>query len=222
MTASVTAGDIVTQLRVEGDPGIRTAMGERYGIHTGDAFGISMKRLQEIAKLHRSNHELAAGLWESGSYEARTIAALIDDPDAVEVEQMDRWCRQFDNWAIVDTTCFHLFDKTADRWNMIDPWAADDGEFVKRAGFALLWALALHDRTASDSQFTQALANVESNAADPRPLVGKAITMALRAIATKRPDLTSDVTLLAQRLAENGDRNSQRVGRPIVKAFGQP
>lgn len=222
MTPHVAADAIVEQLRSEADPATRTAMAERYGIHTDHAFGIPMKRLKEIARPHNGEHVLATDLWDSGSYEARTIASLIDDPAAVDVEQMDRWCRQFDNWAIVDTTCFHLFDKTRDAWDMIDPWTADDSEFVKRAGFALLWALALHDRTAPDAQFFRALANVEPNASDPRPLVGKAITMALRAIATKRPDLTADVTQLAQRLAERGDREAQRVARPILKAFSQP
>lgn len=220
MRARIAAASIVDQLSTEADPETRRAMVERYGIHTDHAFGIPMRHLQSIANPHKGDHHLAAELWRTGSYEARTIAALIDDPNLVDTEQMNCWCRQFDNWAIVDTTCFHLFDKTADAWNMIDPWMEDGAEFVKRSGFALLWALALHDRTAPDSHFTRAFVAIESNAIDSRPLVGKAITMALRAIGTKRPGLTRDVTELAERLAHHEDRNAQRIGRPILKGFG--
>lgn len=176
-----------------------------------------MRRLKAIANPYRGNHQLAAELWETGSYEARTIAVFVDDPGAVDVDQMNRWCRQFDNWAIVDTTCFNLFDKAAEAWQMIDSWVGDDAEFVKRAGFALLWALALHDNSAPDKWFVRALGNVAPNATDPRPFVGKAITMAMRAIATKRSALAPTVLSLAQELSQHTSREARRVARPIIK-----
>ena len=47
-------------------------------------------------------------LWESDVYEARLLTAYIDDPALVTPDQMDRWARDFDNWAICDTLCFAL------------------------------------------------------------------------------------------------------------------
>ena len=60
------------------------------------------------ADLHSSrhagrDHELAAALWDTGWYEARMLAAFVDEPARVTAAQMDRWCRDFDNWAICDT-----------------------------------------------------------------------------------------------------------------------
>ena len=133
---------------------------------------------------------------------------------------MGEWCAGFDNWAIVDTVCFHLFDKSPDAWAMTDRWAAAQEELTKRAAFALLWALALHDKAAADHRFRDALPLVEANATDPRRLVTKAQVMALRAIATKRPALRPDVLATARRLVESDDPIARRVGRPIVKAFG--
>lgn len=72
--------------------------------------------------------------------------------------------------------------------------STSDTEFTARAAFALLWALALHDRDAPDDQSRSALHLVQNNAADGRRLVTKAQTMALRAIATKRPEVRDDVT----------------------------
>jgi len=42
---------------------------------------------------------------------------------------MDRWCRDFDNWAITDTLCFHLFDRTPHAFDKVKAWAAADEEF---------------------------------------------------------------------------------------------
>ena len=80
---------------------------------------------------------------------------------------MDAWCRDFDNWAICDTICFHLFDRTPHAWAKVGHWARRRREFVKRAAFALLAALALHDKTAPDSRFHTGLGLVE-RAADRR------------------------------------------------------
>ncbi len=216
---SMTTIGIIEQLRNESDPAARTELAERYGIHTDRALGIPMRRLKEIAGQYAPNHELADGLWESGIYEARTVAAFVDDPASVDIAQMDRWCADFDNWAIVDTVCFHLFDKAPAAWSRIEPWAKSNAEFVKRAGFALLWALALHDKKASDQQFLNALELVELNAGDSRHLVAKSQIMALRAIAQKRPAVRPDVVALARRLAGSDAPEPRRIGRPILKAF---
>ena len=66
---------------------------------------------------------------------------------------MDRWCRDFDNWGICDTVCFVLFDRTPHAWTKIAPWAQRRDEFEKRAAFALLACLALHDKAAADAPF---------------------------------------------------------------------
>jgi 3-methyladenine DNA glycosylase AlkD len=213
--------DIIAVLGSEADPDARMAMRDRYGIHSDDMFGVPMRRLLQIAKPLGPDHRLAQALWGHGSYEARTIAALVDDADQVGPDQMQRWCDDFDNWAIVDTACFRLFDRTAHAWTMVDRWIADDRLFVRRASFALLWALALHDRDSADGLFLRAMRHVEATATDPRPLVGKAVTMALRAVATKRPTLRPDVLTVAQRLIDHDDPAARRVGRPIMKAFAE-
>ena len=86
-------------------------MAPRYGIVTDKAIGVPMARIQAVAKALGRDHALAAALWETGVYEARMVACMIDDPAAVTPEQMDRWRADFDNWAIVDTVCFKLFDR---------------------------------------------------------------------------------------------------------------
>ena len=86
-------------------------MGPRYGIHAEEALGVPMAAMKRIARDLGRDHALAAELWVTGVYEARIVAALVDEPALVTVEQMDRWCADFDNWALCDTVCFSLFDR---------------------------------------------------------------------------------------------------------------
>jgi 3-methyladenine DNA glycosylase AlkD len=189
----------------------------RYAIPSDKAFGVSMKDIQGEAKRLGKNHELAAGLWKSGWYEARTLAAYVDDPKCVTAAQMDRWCRGFDNWAICDTVCFALFDRTLHAWEKVEKWSAQDEEFVKRAAFALLWGLTVHDKAAGDEPFLRALKLVEREATDERNFVKKAINMALRAVGKRNLALNAASVKVAQRLAASTDAAARWVGKDALK-----
>jgi 3-methyladenine DNA glycosylase AlkD len=208
-------------LEAEGDPAVRAGMGPRFGIHTDRAWGVPMARMKVLAKQLGTDHGLAAELWATGWYEARMVACMVDDPTAVTARQMDAWCAAFDNWAIVDTVSFTLFDRTPHAWSKVDEWADRDPEFEKRAAFALLWSLALHDRQADDGRFVHGLQLIEREAGDERHLVNKAVGMALRSIGKRRPALTADARAVAERLAESDDPAARRVGRPAVKELRQ-
>jgi len=93
----------------------------RYGIPSDNAFGVSVANIRVLARRLGRNHELAAALWETGWYEARMLTSFVDEPARVTSAQMDRWCRDFDNWAICDTVCFHLFDVSVARYGEAGP-----------------------------------------------------------------------------------------------------
>ena len=46
--------------------------------------------------------------------------SFVDEPARVTPAQMDRWCRDFDNWGICDTVCFVLFDRTPHAWPKVE------------------------------------------------------------------------------------------------------
>ena len=192
-------------------------MAPRYGIHAAKALGVPMAAMKRVARELGRDHALAGELWSSAIYEARTVAALVEEPELVTIEQMDRWCADFDNWALCDTVCFSLFDRAPQAWTRLEPWARDDREFVRRAAFALLWSLALHDRSAADAQFVEALTLVERYAADERPLVGKSMSMSLRAVGRRNALLQRRVRTTAARLAESGSTPARRVGRTALR-----
>ena len=209
--------DVLGVLREHASVETLAQMGPRYGIHAEEALGVPMAAMKRIAHDLGRDHPLAAELWVTGIYEARIVAALVDEPALVTVEQMDSWCADFDNWALCDTVCFSLFDQAPDAWSRLEPWARDDREFVRRASFALLWSLALHDRSADDAMFVGGLALVEEYAADDRPLVTKSMSMSLRAVARRSSSLQGAVRATAARLAEAESGPARRVGRTALR-----
>jgi 3-methyladenine DNA glycosylase AlkD len=133
----------------------------RYGIPSDNALGVTIRDIQKLARQIGRDHKLAEALWQTGWYEARLLASFVDDPALVTPTQMDRWCRDFDNWGICDTVCFKLLDQSPCAWRKAAQWAGRKPEFDKRAGFALMACLALHDKKAPDEAFMPFLPLVE-------------------------------------------------------------
>ena len=194
----------------------------RYAIPSDKAFGISVGALRQQAKQVGRNHELAAALWDSGWYEARLLAIFIDDPAVVSAAQMDRWCRDFDSWAVCDTACFHLFARTPHAWRKVAQWSRRRDEFVKRAAFALLASLCLHDKKAGDDSFIEGLRLVEQAAGDERNFVKKAVNWALRTIGKRNPQLHAAAVTVAQRLAAGESATPRWVGKDALRDLASP
>ncbi len=194
----------------------------RYGITFDKAFGVSMATMQALAKRLGRRHALAQALWRSGWYEARILAALVGEADRLTAAEMDAWCRDFDSWAICDTVCLHLFDRSPLAWRKVGAWARRRAEFEKRAAFALLAALALHDRTAPDARFAAALLLVERTATDPRNFVKKGVSWALRAIGHRNLALHAAAIDRAAALAQSDDAAARWVGKDALRDLQRP
>jgi 3-methyladenine DNA glycosylase AlkD len=194
----------------------------RYGIVAKKAFGVSVGTLRAIAKPIGRDHDLALALWKTGWYEARLLAALIDDPARVTSVQMDRWCRDFESWADCDTACFHLFDRTPHAFGKVGEWARRTGELEKRAAFALLASLALHGKATGDAPFARCLPLVERAAVDERNFVKKAVSWALRAIGGRSRALNVAAVRLARRLAASPVASARWVGKDALADITRP
>lgn len=194
----------------------------RYAITSDKAFGVSVSSIQKLAKQLGRSHELALALWGTGWYEARMLTAYVDEPARVTPAQMDRWSKDFDNWAIVDTLCFALWDRTPHAWAKVAQWSAKREEFIKRAAFAMLWSLAMHDKQAGNKQFVEGLALIERAAADERNFVKKAVNMALRAVGKRNAALNQAAIAVARRLAESPEATPRWVGKDALRELTSP
>ncbi len=189
----------------------------RYGIPSGNALGVAVGRIRGLAKRMGRDHALAGALWETGVYEARMLTAFVADPAKVTPKEMDRWCRDFDSWAICDTMCFHLFDRTPHAFAKIAAWSRRREEFVKRAAFALLASVALHDKQTGDEPFAKTLPLIERAASDDRNFVKKGVSWALRGIGRRSPALHAAAVALAKRLSASPQPAARWIGKDALK-----
>ncbi|HKT60068.1 MAG TPA: DNA alkylation repair protein [Gemmatimonadales bacterium] len=209
--------EVLGRLKRQGSARAREDMLKRYGIVAPKAYGVPMNAIQRLAKSLGRDHDLALALWSTGWYEARLLAAYVDQPEQVSSAQMDRWAKDFDNWGVCDTLCFCLFDRTPHAWRKVAQWAGRRDEFVKRAAFALLASLALHDKATGDPPFLATLPLIERAAADQRNFVKKGVSWALRSIGRRSPALRAASVDLARRLAASEQPAERWVGRDAVR-----
>jgi 3-methyladenine DNA glycosylase AlkD len=194
----------------------------RYAIPSDHAIGVAMRDIKTLGTILGRNHDLAAALWDTGVYEARMLASFVDDPAQVTPAQMDRWCKDFDNWALCDAVSFNLFDRTPHAWTKVAQWSTRRNEFEKRTAFALLWSLTVHDKRAGNAPFLDGLILVEREADDNRHFVRKAVNMALRAIGKRNLALNAAAVAVARRLADSDQPAAQWIGRDALKELTGP
>lgn len=229
----VQVAEIVAALEKVSDARIRDNMGPRFGVYTDRALGVRAASIRAIARrvklrsrgdeaAQKRNHDLAMALWDDGLYEARTVAAFVDEPNQVTRRQMNAWAGDFDNWAICDTVCFHLFDKTPLAWDKARDWSSSPREFVKRAAFAMVASIALHDKCAADDQFVAFLPLIVHGAEDNRNFVKKGVSWALRGIGNRNRALHEAALACATKLAESSCASARWVGRDALRDLTRP
>ena len=212
---SWSADDIVAHLRSIGTDENRAGMA-RFGINTASALGVGNSVLRPLARKLKKNQERSLLLWDSGVREARLMAAFTGEPKKVDIDQCRRWAADFDSWEIVDTVA-DLFAETPFWHELIDEFAEDEREFVRRTAFAMLAWSAVHLRKEPDATFLAYLPLIEKHAGDPRNFVRKAVNWALRQIGKRSMSLHAPALALAEKLAASSDRTARWIGKDAEK-----
>jgi 3-methyladenine DNA glycosylase AlkD len=182
------ARDILEELKSLSNPKNVEGMA-RFGINPRNALGVPIPVLRKIAKQAGKDHAVAQALWSSGIHEARILAGMVDDPVLVTPRQMDLWAEGFDSWDTCDQVCSNLFSYTGAAHKKTFEWSRRKEEYVKRAGFALMACLAVHDKKAKDAAFTRYFPVIKRESRDERNYVRKAVNWALRQIGKRNAHL---------------------------------
>ena len=75
-------------------------MAPRYGIVTPKAFGVPMATIQRSPSARPRSRPRRPRSGRPAGTRPALLAGMVDDPARVTPAQMDRWARDFDNWAI--------------------------------------------------------------------------------------------------------------------------
>jgi 3-methyladenine DNA glycosylase AlkD len=217
----IDASEVIATLKRMANKKVRDGMA-RYGIPSDHALGIAVGSLRALAKKLGPSHELALSLWASGIYEARMLASFVGEPERLTPAQMDRFCRDFDNWAICDTMCFALFDRSPHALPKVEAWSTRKPEFEKRAAFALLASVALHSKAVSDTALLKTFSRIKRASNDERNFVKKGVSWALRSIGGRNLALHAAALELAQELAGSSDATERWVGKDAARDLSRP
>jgi 3-methyladenine DNA glycosylase AlkD len=215
-TSSASADVILRKLRSLANPCNAEGMA-RFGISPRNTLGISVNSLRRIAKQIGRDHPLAQQLWKSGVHEARILAVLLDDPFLVTEQQMERWAKDIDSWDVCDACSCHLFDKTPFAYRKAMEWSRRKEEFVKRAAFAMMAALAVHDKQAADPKFLKFLPLIQRQSTDERNFVKKAVNWALRQIGKRNVALNKAAIKTAQEIHKVDSPSARWIAADVLR-----
>ncbi|MER8461858.1 DNA alkylation repair protein [Mesorhizobium sp. M1396] len=210
-----TADEIVAHLRAIGTAENRAGLA-RFGINIATALGVGNSDLRPLARKLKRNNERGLMLWDTGIREARLVAAFTGEPKKITIEQCRRWAGDFDSWEVVDTVS-DLFADTPFWRQLIEEFAHDEREFVRRTAFAMLAWAAVHLKKEPDETFLSYLPLIEAHASDPRNFVRKAVNWALRQIGKRSVSLHAPALAVARKLAMSTDKTARWIGKDAVK-----
>jgi 3-methyladenine DNA glycosylase AlkD len=189
----------------------------RFGMAMQDRIGVRVPELRRIAKQLGRDHARALALWDTGIPDAQMLAAFTAEPKALTAKQMDAWARSMRSWDVCDQACTNAFARSPLAWSKVDQWAGSSEEFVRRAAFALLAALAVHDKAAADDEFIARLPLIEAASTDERNFVKKAVNWALRQIGKRNRTLHGPALALALRLRDAESRAARWIGSDAAR-----
>jgi len=208
--------DILRRLKSFANPEAVAGMA-RFGINPKNTYGISIPTLRTLAKEIGRDHSIAQQLWASGIHEARILASMIDDPKLVAEKQMERWVKDFDSWDVCDQCCGNLFDKTPFAYQKAMEWSGKKKEFIKRAGFALMAWLAVHDKKAGDREFTKFLPAIIRESTDERNFVKKAVNWSLRQIGKRNRNLNKQAIIAAKGIQKIDSKSARWIATDALR-----
>jgi 3-methyladenine DNA glycosylase AlkD len=212
----MTADEVIAELRRHADPKNVEGMA-RFGIATDGTLGISLPTLRAIAKRCGRDHALALALWDSGIHEARHVAVMVEDPKTVTKKQLESWVRDLDSWDVCDGFSMGFVDRTPFAYDLATKWSSSRQEFVKRAAFATVAGLAIHDKKAPDERLLQFLPVIERESGDDRNFVRKAVNWALRQIGKRNLACNRAAIAAAERIHASGTKSGRWIASDALR-----
>jgi 3-methyladenine DNA glycosylase AlkD len=210
------AEEILQKLKAKARPDQLEGMA-RYAIVGEGRLGVSVPEMRKIAKESGKDHGLALELWKTGIPDARIVAGMVGEPDRLTEKQMEEWVKDIDSWDVCDQVCMNLFARSPLVVKKIHDWVGREEEFVKRAAFALIASLAIHDKRAEDEKFIGLFPLIKDGASDDRNFVKKAVNWALRNTGKRNPALNKAAIKLAQEIKELDSKAARWIANDALR-----
>jgi 3-methyladenine DNA glycosylase AlkD len=164
-------------------------------------FGVSFADLGKLKKQIGVDRELAVGLWETGNADARILATMIADPDAMTSAELDRWARETSYYVVADSFS-GLATRSPLAQKKMEAWTKSKAEFVGQIGWNLLGGLAMYSPDLPDSLFEARLKEIEASIHSAKNRTRHAMNQALICIGMRSRDLHAKAIVAAKRIGK--------------------
>ncbi len=169
----------------------------RHGVQ-GEMYGVSYANLGALRKEIRTDHALALELWDSGNHDARLLATMIADPEAMTAKTLDAWAGDLDCYPIADAFS-GLAARTSFAQKRMDKWTRSSKEWIGAAGWNLV-AYAAGNPELPDATFRPYLERIESGIHKARNRARYSMNTALISIGIRSASLEKAAIAAARRI----------------------
>lgn len=173
---------------------------ERHGV-AGKMFGVSYANQGRLKKRIKVDQGLAEKLWASGNHDARVLAAMIADPDAVRSSTLDEWSRDLDSYPLTDAFA-GLVARSPFAHAKMRKWTRSSKEFLGQAGWNVLTGIAMKDEELPDSFFEPYLSVVEQRIHRAPSRARYSMNNALIAMGMRNPKLEKRALAVAREIGK--------------------
>ena len=133
--ATMTLSDTLEHLKALGDDKVRMR-NSRNG--AGDnQYGVKLGDIRRVAKTLKSNHQLGIELWKTGNIDARFLATLVIEPEALLAAEMDQMVRSVAFVRVADWLNSYVVRNHPAKETLRQAWMTSDHPMAARAGWSL-------------------------------------------------------------------------------------
>jgi 3-methyladenine DNA glycosylase AlkD len=162
-------------------------------------YGVSFATLRTLARQIKTDHDLASSLWRSGNTDARTLAAMIADPARIDATTAAGWIADAKYHVLVDEIA-GVVARSPLAMTCMAAWIGSEDEWLGRAGWSIMAALATGQSGVPDASFTPYIAVIERRIRDAKNRTREAMNRALIAVGGRSPELAEIAIAAARRI----------------------
>jgi 3-methyladenine DNA glycosylase AlkD len=197
MPQQMTLTQVMQQLEAQGDDKVR----QRY-VRDGagdNVFGVLLGKIRGLAQTLGTNHALGLELWATGNHEARILACMLIDPQALTEKEARGLLEPLDSPTLVDELVGRVLVHAPVAEALQTRWMESQAELPRRAGWKIL-AGRIARGAAKDLDVEATLARIERELPPAPYRVKEGINYCLVWIGIHVPAYTTKSVALGERL----------------------
>ena len=191
--------DVLRKLKSKGTAQNRKVYA-RHG-YPEDTYGVSFAELRKLAKEIGRDHALARALWKSGNGDARVLASLVADPEALTASELESWVKSIRYYVLADMVS-QLAARSPLARRKSEAWRRSRSDHVAQVGWNLVGALTAPEHGLDDDYFVERLEEIERGIHTAPNRTRHAMNMALCAIGGYRSSLRPRAVEVAGRIGK--------------------